>query len=253
MKLPMKFARKFKNIFFLDSLSSFGQKIVTAVIKDMKSEVREISGENYVPSQYQILVSAKRKEELKEIDKKVKDQMEELIKNEINKRDFKIQEELKLEFILNYNINKDFIVKGDFLINIDDIDNTEGEGTRVFKSDKLMSNNNDDINHTLKIKPFSEIESYLKLIKNEREVKRFEINSIETNIGRQENNEIVLADPKVSRVHAQIIKKNFYYIINDLNSTNGVLVNGELVESKRLSDGDKIRLGKNQLEFCLKR
>ena len=91
----------------------------------------------------------------------------------------------------------------------------------------------------------------LKLLVNEKLKEEVILDSIETNIGRQKSNEVVLNDKSVSRVHAQLINKKYYYKIRDLSSTNGLYINGELVKEKKLSDGDKIRLGETVLEFSL--
>ncbi len=64
-----------------------------------------------------------------------------------------------------------------------------------------------------------------------------------TLIGRDSNNEIVLPDPKVSRIHAEIVKERFAYRIRDFQSRNGVYVNGIQVEEKLLLRNDQIQIG----------
>lgn len=68
-------------------------------------------------------------------------------------------------------------------------------------------------------------------------------------IGRRKENTIVFSDPEVSSSHARIDKVGTDYILTDLQSTNGTLVNGSKVLSQRLSHGDRIRIGKNVLVF----
>ena len=68
-------------------------------------------------------------------------------------------------------------------------------------------------------------------------------------IGRGEENTIVLTQPEVSGYHARIDRREAEYILTDLQSTNGTLVNGRKVFSHRLSHGDKISIGKNTLLF----
>ena len=91
----------------------------------------------------------------------------------------------------------------------------------------------------------------LKVLSKTGIEKEISVDSVETNIGRQKSNEIVLDDKSVSRVHAQLINKKYYYKIRDLSSTNGSYVNGEAIQEQKLADGDKIRLGKTVLEFSL--
>jgi pSer/pThr/pTyr-binding forkhead associated (FHA) protein len=70
-----------------------------------------------------------------------------------------------------------------------------------------------------------------------------------TTIGRRPNNDIHISDLSVSGKHAQIITKLENSFIEDLGSTNGTYVNGELVKKQVLDHGDNITLGKNQLTY----
>jgi hypothetical protein len=69
-------------------------------------------------------------------------------------------------------------------------------------------------------------------------------------IGRAPTNDIVLSDKQVSREHAKIIFEKGYYII-DLQSTTGVLVNGNRVDKIKLFHGNIIYLGNTQLTIIL--
>lgn len=60
---------------------------------------------------------------------------------------------------------------------------------------------------------------------------------------------IVLRDPNVSRRHAELSFDGIAWRLNDLNSTNGTLVNGTEVASCVLRDGDRITVGLTTLEF----
>lgn len=60
---------------------------------------------------------------------------------------------------------------------------------------------------------------------------------------------IVLHDPNVSRRHAEIVYDNGEWVIHDLGSTNGTLVNDIDVEACSLRDGDVITIGLVNLTF----
>ncbi len=62
-------------------------------------------------------------------------------------------------------------------------------------------------------------------------------------IGRLSGNDLVLNHPTVSRTHAGIKEINGDYWIFNLSKANGTLLNGELVESTPLADGDLIQIG----------
>ncbi|HVC02965.1 MAG TPA: FHA domain-containing protein [Steroidobacteraceae bacterium] len=64
-----------------------------------------------------------------------------------------------------------------------------------------------------------------------------------TRIGRGAGCEIVLDSLSVSRQHALLLVDDQGAIIEDLNSTNGVHVNGRKIKRSRLRDGDAVTIG----------
>jgi FHA domain-containing protein len=65
-----------------------------------------------------------------------------------------------------------------------------------------------------------------------------------TTIGRGSHNDVRLADPSVSVLHAEIVRRGPYVYISDLGlSRNGTRVNGRLVARRLLSDGDALTFG----------
>lgn len=64
-------------------------------------------------------------------------------------------------------------------------------------------------------------------------------------IGRSQENDIVINDAKVSRIHLQlVISDNGTYSVVDLNSANGTYVNGERIYGEaKLKQNDEIRIG----------
>jgi diguanylate cyclase (GGDEF)-like protein len=76
-------------------------------------------------------------------------------------------------------------------------------------------------------------------------------------IGRDEEAGIPLRDASVSRRHAQVYRQKaedsdaVHFVLVDLHSTNGTLVNGERISRTFLQDGDKIQVGEITLKFSL--
>jgi pSer/pThr/pTyr-binding forkhead associated (FHA) protein len=68
-------------------------------------------------------------------------------------------------------------------------------------------------------------------------------------IGRTDENDIVLGHRSISRHHAKIVREGDHYTIVDLQSANGVRVNGEDYERIELNPGDIIELGHVKLRF----
>jgi hypothetical protein len=68
-------------------------------------------------------------------------------------------------------------------------------------------------------------------------------------IGRNEENDIFLVDPSVSRNHATLQLEPDGATLNDLGSTNGTFVNGERVTMARVKSGDVIAFGNTQMRL----
>jgi ABC transport system ATP-binding/permease protein len=69
-------------------------------------------------------------------------------------------------------------------------------------------------------------------------------------IGRAFEAEILLDAPNVSRRHASLRKVGEQYILEDLGSANGTLVNDQRIQSIELQDGDLIQIGNFLLVFA---
>jgi hypothetical protein len=71
-----------------------------------------------------------------------------------------------------------------------------------------------------------------------------------TGIGRADDNDIVLDDPRLSRYHATVTQEDSVYTIADLGSTNGTFRNEKRVSTPQvLKEGDRIRVGQVTLAF----
>ncbi len=69
------------------------------------------------------------------------------------------------------------------------------------------------------------------------------------NIGRRIENNLVMNDPRVSRIHAQLRPMNGNYVLFDLGSTGGTFINGRRIEQSVIYSGDVISLAGVQLIF----
>ena len=87
------------------------------------------------------------------------------------------------------------------------------------------------------------------LVQESNGAREFELVDLEVNIGRELDNTLRLADPSISRHHAVVRLGPSGYEIQDLDSSNGVLLNGTRVPSALLHDGDRVTLGQMQLTF----
>jgi chromosome segregation ATPase len=72
-----------------------------------------------------------------------------------------------------------------------------------------------------------------------------------TSIGRTPDNDLQIEAKCVSRRHAVILTGPLQTVIEDLNSTNGVLVNGQRVSRQLLKDGDRVVIGLSAYRFAV--
>ena len=84
----------------------------------------------------------------------------------------------------------------------------------------------------------------------------YELKNEKTTIGRKSDNDIQINDAVASSHHIQIIIKPNEYMeeqfdakLEDLNSTNGTQVNGCVVKSIDLRNGDNIQIGSHHFIF----
>jgi pSer/pThr/pTyr-binding forkhead associated (FHA) protein len=68
-------------------------------------------------------------------------------------------------------------------------------------------------------------------------------------IGRSKDADVQVADPNVSRRHAELRQEGATYWIVDLDSTNGVEVKGKRVKRLKLEDGTRFTVGSTEIAF----
>lgn len=80
-------------------------------------------------------------------------------------------------------------------------------------------------------------------------IQEYELNQEIITIGRKPNNDIHIDNLAVSGTHAKILTILNDSFIEDLNSTNGTLINGQRISKHSLRNGEKIIIGKHTLEY----
>lgn len=71
----------------------------------------------------------------------------------------------------------------------------------------------------------------------------------EVTLGRARDNDVILDDPRVSRYHARIAQRYGQFVLQDLGSTYGTALNGQIVQECVLRQGDRLSLGGVELFF----
>lgn len=78
---------------------------------------------------------------------------------------------------------------------------------------------------------------------------KFVLDANELILGRGEKATLILDSEEVSRMHARLLRHEGEYTIEDLESRNGIVLNGLKVHSAILRDGDQVQLGDVVLSY----
>ena len=89
----------------------------------------------------------------------------------------------------------------------------------------------------------------LYLIENGSRTRTFDLDKQVVTLGRMADCDVVIPDPGASRQHAEIRRTNGGFVLADLGSTNGTMVNEATVSEHVLDEGDRITIGRTVLEF----
>jgi pSer/pThr/pTyr-binding forkhead associated (FHA) protein len=89
------------------------------------------------------------------------------------------------------------------------------------------------------------------MLVNKETNERYTLSQSVSKIGRDKANNISLNnDSYISRHHAWVLFIKGNYFVEDLGSTNGTLLNGEVLsERKQIFPGDRIKFGRTELVF----
>ncbi len=77
----------------------------------------------------------------------------------------------------------------------------------------------------------------------------YEVKKHRVLLGRSRQCDLVLTDSNVSRRHAEVRQRGNDYLVVDLDSTNGIEVNGQKVKTKALQNGDLLTIGTTRVRF----
>ena len=83
------------------------------------------------------------------------------------------------------------------------------------------------------------------------EQKNIVLNRTPFTVGRKVDKDLVIADPRVSRDHAQIMQEGQEFFIEDLGSKHGTFLNGERIQRQKLERGDRLEFGARDSAYIL--
>ncbi len=89
--------------------------------------------------------------------------------------------------------------------------------------------------------------AFLKIVAGSRQGLNVSLNGTDPLVIGRKRGDLLIDDPLISSTHAQIMVRNDGYVIQDLGSTNGTLVDGRLVREAPLRPGSEVAIGNTRL------
>lgn len=185
----------------------------------------------YVPNVYRITVGEKDFERLGPLEPKLVEELEIFVGEAARQRQWALPDSPRVSFTTDPRLSQ-----GEFRIAAEAVSLREEGAARAEAPDRPKRSARESGRPTLVLLTDDEP---VKTLPVERRIR----------IGRQSDNDLVLADPGVSRHHAEVINTNGTCTLHDMGSTNGTYVNGSVVSEHALRDGDRISLGSSVVEF----
>jgi len=90
-------------------------------------------------------------------------------------------------------------------------------------------------------------QAFLKVVSGARQGLNIPLNQSEPLVIGRKNGELLLDDPLVSGTHAQLVFRNDGWVVQDLGSTNGTMIDGRLVRDAQLRPGAELAIGSHRL------
>ena len=150
----------------------------------------------------------------------------------------------------NDDMGEEFTIDGDNGFGLDTEMNNDQEGEVASPFD-TGGTAIDEGEKTQIVKSFVEFE--LDISGEYTTFDKYYINRDEVFIGRDQNKcQISLEDPECSQVHAVIRRKGTICEIEDLNSTNGVILNGARINQANLKNKDEFLIGNTSFRLTVK-
>src|SRR5262245_27878531 len=91
---------------------------------------------------------------------------------------------------------------------------------------------------------------FLTIVNPDGTTSRFDLARTNLKIGRSSASDLVLQDLNVSRLHAELVKRENGFFVLDAGGKNGTFVNEKRIDQPTLlHPGDRVRLGTTSLVF----
>lgn len=186
----------------------------------------------YVPNVYRIVLGSKDYERLAPLEPKLIEELEIFVSEAARQRDWVLADPPRVSFASSPRLSP-----GEFKVEAEAVSLTPARARSEAEAEPTMGAGG-----------LEEAQGVLVVLSDDGPLQTVPVDG-RIRIGRQADNDLVLPDPGVSRHHAEVVLERRAYVLRDLGSKNGTLVNGSLTREHRLSDGDRFTVGRSVVEF----
>jgi hypothetical protein len=203
----------------------------------------------YVPNHYRVFLSPKDREQFASYEPALRKELSDYLLEHARQESFALSTRPQVEFHTDERLDL-----GEFGIQAQLVGEPEDEHEPDAPSTPSPSAG--DFGHTMVYSPDREVRRLDPALDRRQallvgEGRRNVLSGSRVVIGRSREADLVLADPNVSRRHAELRRDESGWHVVDLGSTNGIKVNGQRVNQAGLSPGDRITIGVTDLTFEL--
>jgi hypothetical protein len=210
-------------------------ELATRIVKDMENGKSVGVREVWVPNRYEFRLSPEDREKFERTEKALRRELEQVVAEAAAERGWSLVGPPEVLFETDEELKQ-----GKYLCVASLVEGPTG-GTPAVQAGPVQAGPV----QTPSEPPIGEL---VALEKN-RPIKTFPVAKDRVIIGRLADSDVVVPDPGVSRRHAEVRRQDGRFVLIDLGSTNGTLVNGAAVGEHPLEEGDRIKLGNTVLEF----
>jgi Protein of unknown function (DUF3662)/Inner membrane component of T3SS, cytoplasmic domain len=217
--------------------------------KEMEDNQMASVSRIYVPNHYRVFLSPKDREQFASYEPALRKELSDYLLEHARQESFALSTRPQVEFHTDERLDLgEFGIQAQLLAPPEDEQEPDSPAT--------PSPSAGDFGHTMVYSPDREARRLDPALDRRQallvgEGRRNVLGGNRVVLGRSREADIVLADPNVSRRHAELRRDESGWHVVDLGSTNGIKVNGRRVDQSGLSPGDQITIGVTDLTFEL--
>jgi hypothetical protein len=224
-------------------------ELANKLAKEMEDNQMVSVSRVYVPNHYRVFLSPKDREQFASYEPALRKELSDYLLEHARQESFALSTRPQVEFHTDERLDLgEFGIQAQLLAAPEDEQEPDAPPT--------PSPSAGDFGHTMVYSPDREARRLDPALDRRQallvgEGRRNVLSGNRVVVGRSREADIVLADPNVSRRHAELRRDESGWHVLDLGSTNGIKVNGQRVNQAGLGPGDRITIGVTDLTFEL--